>query len=91
MINTCVLATSENDSSKRILFILHRGGLNSFTQKNSANSQYWMRARVVAQGCTILAIALGSEFIKPNKAATYEEHMERTAAEAAIEEKSWKG
>lgn len=50
-----------------------------------------MRARVVAQGCTILAIALGSEFIKPNKAATYEEHMERTAAEAAIEEKSWKG
>jgi hypothetical protein len=79
--------TDQNDDH----FLFHRAGLNSFTQKNSAHSQYWMRARVVAQGCTILAIALGSEFIKPNKAATYEEHMERTAASDVIEEKSWKG
>ena len=63
-------------------------GLRSFTgAKNAKVSQYWMRARVVAQGFTILAIALGSEFIKPNRPAHYEEHMERTsAADAATAE-----
>lgn len=60
-------------------------GLRSFTgSKGAATSQYWMRARVLAQGFTILAIALGSEFIKPNRPALYEDKMEQTvAADAA--------
>lgn len=39
-----------------------------------------MRARVFAQGCTVLALVLGSELIKPNKPKNYEEVMERQLA-----------
>jgi hypothetical protein len=38
------------------LFVLI-GGLRSFMIKESRNSQYFMRARVAAQGATVLAIA----------------------------------
>lgn len=57
--------------------IVSRFGLKSFVNKETKRSQYWMRARVVAQGFTVLAVALGSNFIKPNHPKTYEEVMDR--------------
>ena len=49
-----------------------------------------MRARVIAQGCTILAVVAGSQFIKPNRPALYEEQMERKAADDKLNKEEWK-
>lgn len=54
--------------------------MRSFVNKETHRSQHWMRARVFAQGCTVLALVLGSELIKPNKPKNYEEVMERQLA-----------
>lgn len=49
-----------------------------------------MRARVIAQGCTILAVVAGSQFIKPYKPALYEEQMERKLEEQKLNNEEWK-
>jgi len=36
------------------------GGFGSFVKGNSANSQYFMRARVAAQGFTLAVLAYGA-------------------------------
>ena len=49
-----------------------------------------MRARVIAQGCTILAVVAGSQFIKPNRPALYEEQMERKLEDERLNKEEWK-
>ena len=49
-----------------------------------------MRARVIAQGCTILAVVAGSQFIKTYKPALYEEQMERKLEEQKLNNEEWK-
>ena len=68
---------------------IDRFGLKSFVNKETGRSQQWMRFRVLAQGLTVLAVALGSEFIKPTRPKNYEEVMENKVTADAAENKNW--
>ena len=54
-------------------------------KKNGVSSQHWMRARVGMQAFTILAVIAGSNIFSFDKPKTFEDVMERRAAESKLE------
>ena len=58
---------------------LRRGESQSFN--------YWLRARVAAQGLTILALVAGTYYLRPKQATTADADAERRRAEKAAREK----
>lgn len=58
--------------------IITSSGIRAFHSGQQRKSQMMMRARVLAQGCTIVAMSIGAFIgIKPhNRPKSMEEHME---------------